>query len=107
MKQPTTEQTQYIEPIGFKGTRRKWQPNYNNKAIVNGDDTLDSVNICSIVGHPDHEETAANRKIISQSKELAKALQDEVAFLEEWNGNGNYSKRIKKIKQVLKDAGLE
>jgi len=34
--------------------------------------------------------------------ELLQALKEELEQLEEWNGNGNYSNRIDKIKTLIK-----
>lgn len=73
----TTESKEYIEPIGFKGTKGVWRRSYKKYKIIS--DTFDSItgqDICEISGDYDLEEIKANAILLSQSKEMAKTVQD-------------------------------
>lgn len=50
------------------------------------------------------EKDYANAKLIAAAPELLEVLIDELQFIEEWNGNGNYTQRIEKIKEAIKKA---
>lgn len=78
---PSLSTGEYIEPENFKGTPGNWQLANDNFARV-----IDQYNI--IIANCDfniHEiaECTGNATLISQSKELAKALQEAVAYEEE------------------------
>lgn len=80
---PTGE---YIEPDGFKGTGKEWfRSRIGEKKFIRYRSSLNGepleINICEM--NTNLEEYHANADLISQSKELAKALQEAVAYEEE------------------------
>lgn len=113
----------YLEPQGFKGTPGEWEIGYGESGFLDNGDTIESdgKTICHVEIWEDDDdakiESEANAKIISKSKELAKALQDSsnhfmklcystkiwehIGVSEEW-----LRKQIETNNQVLKEAGL-
>lgn len=105
-----TQTEKYREPKGFKGTKGALlQPKYN-KGIVEIDNGKDTYWFAETyapgIGEPSIK--YANAKLISQSKEIAKALQDVTALLgwlhTELTPEGK--QKLINAKQVLKEAGL-
>ena len=84
----------YIEPIGFKGTPGEWklteEKNQFNKWYVVNDPVLDNEIFslpCHILNYPNipirqirKPEVLANAALLSNAKELAKALQDLITW---------------------------
>ena len=50
---------------------------------------------------PENIHAEANARLIAAAPAMYKALKEEIECLEEWNGNGNYTTRIEKIKAIL------
>jgi hypothetical protein len=72
-------ETKYMEPVGFKGTEGEWD------IYTDTEDKLleiesGNVTVCHI--HSIKNEEEANAALISQSKEMAKLLQEVVEQLE-------------------------
>jgi hypothetical protein len=112
MKQQTDNTTKeaYVEPENFKGTRGDWDINYGNICAKN---LVVAKMIIVDNRNGNYGEYEANRSLVSQSKEMAKALQNELLFLNAMlssEKNETYRtlliKRMNNIEQVLKNAGL-
>ena len=113
MKQQTKAK-QYIEPTGFKGTKGEWIQKTNNGKDYLLVETLDKncFTICKCQMQPFEEipkdDAEANAKLISQSKELAKALQEiteNAAPVPDYPGEFFLHKlSLENAKQVLKEA---
>lgn len=106
---PTPTKEQYLEPVGFKGSIGEWQsdglaidsPHFEICSMRMDAQDMDENYIST-------DQCYANAQLISQSKELAKALQEFVNHCEKSNSNKFFfEKEIANAKQVLKEAGLE
>ena len=112
-KQPNKPQSEslYVEPLWFNGTKGTWYIDHRDGKIFiesmgNDGEENWSVEICQL--HGTEKVDAEDAQLISQSKELAKALQD---MLEVYAANNPLAiprryEVTENAKEVLKKAGL-
>jgi hypothetical protein len=79
MKDKHSTQEDYIEPTGFNGTLGKFEINDRGSGHIRisimPHDPLKEQTICVLAGYGEGPEVKANAAIMSQAKEMVKALQ--------------------------------
>lgn len=105
----TTEAKEYIEPIGFEGTKGEWAfekhhiGKYYGNIISNfGDRRQRTIDV--LLRYALDEEMEANAILLSNSKELVKALQDLVDKVEKLSLWDKTDRSYYKAKEVLNKA---
>ncbi len=71
----TKETKEYIEPVGFAGTKGEWVNSESFKKIHTAGSILHLTNICEMQGNYGTLEVRSNAILLSQSKEMLKLLQ--------------------------------
>lgn len=103
-----TNNSIYIEPVGFEGTKGNWVKSYESVRTVKNDNVSFSIAMVhgGHINNISYSESEANTSLLSQSKELLKALQ---GIIKEYNNSSlpivtSFVNEICKAESTIKKA---